>query len=270
MGSTARLGTASMESTTVSRKKEFATSSSFSRAMDYEKCPLFFKYRHLDKIPDPAPQLLDKNGQPMERPMERGSRIHTLAENYVMNPRITLPEELEKFAKEFNALQQMYQANMMTPEVQFAFNRDWKQVGYRDWDNAVYRAIIDILAQINDNRVLICDIKTGKKEGNEIKHHEQCMEYAVCVALTDPEVHIFDVEVWYIDHGEKLRNQFTRRQVLQGFQNMKDRHQDVLDARLFPAKPNKFACMFCPYKAGTVGFKKLAYPGTGHCRSNVC
>lgn len=252
--------------------KTHATSTSFSRASDYEKCPQFFKFRHIDKIPDPAPDLFDKHGNKIERPMEKGIRIHTLAEHYVQNKHMALPDELQYFEQEFNTLRKMYAAGVMTPEQRFAFDNDWQQCSYRDWDNARYRAVIDILAQLSDTRVLICDIKTGKKQGNEIKHHEQCMEYAVCVALTDPEVQIFDVEIWYTGqpHDRKMRKQFTRREVLRGFQRMKERHAAVLDARVFPVKPSRHACMFCPYKAGTVGFKQQAYPGTGHCRSNIC
>ena len=248
--------------------KKQATSSSFSRAMDMEKCPLMFKYRHLDKIPDPAPPLPE--GQ--ERPMERGNRIHKLGENYVQNPQMHLPDELQHFPTEFKAFQQMYAKNMLDPEIKFAFNDDWQQVSYKDWDNVRYRAVIDALARIDERRVLVVDYKTGKKEGNEIKHHEQCMEYAVCVALTDPDVQLFNVQVWYIDqpHDRKLKKTFTRTEVMRGFANMKARHRRVLDERIFPAKPSRMACMFCPYKAGQVGFKKLAYPGTGHCRKNIC
>lgn len=249
-------------------KKKFATSSSFSRALDLEKCPLFFKYRHLDKIPDPAPELPGA-----ERPLERGNRLHSLAENYVKNPLLPFPEEFQHFRKELEAFRKMYKAGMLLPEKKFAFDESWNLIDYKDWDNVIYRAVADISAKLSPTRVLVVDYKSGKKKGNEVKHHEQAMEYAVCEALTNPDLQIFNVEIWYMDQepgDNKLRRQFTRSQVLAGFQAMKTRHLRVINERIFEAHPSRFACMFCPYKAGTVGFKKLAYAGTGHCRKNVC
>jgi len=250
------------------RRPNHATSSSFSRALDLEKCPLFFKMRHIDKIPDPAPPL--PSGQ--ERPLERGNRLHSLGENYVLNKLLPFPEEFKAFEKELKAFRKLFQAGKLTPEKRFAFDKTWNLCDYKDWDNVIYRAVADVSARLSDTRVLVIDYKSGKKKGNEVKHHEQAMEYAVCEALVDPEIQLFNVEIWYLDQqgDNKLRKQFTRSQVLSGFNAMKQRHQRVLEERFFEARPSRYACAFCPYKAGDVGFGKLAYPGTGHCRRNAC
>jgi CRISPR/Cas system-associated exonuclease Cas4 (RecB family) len=243
-------------------------STSFSRASDYEKCKLQFKLKHIDKIPDPAPPLPE--GQ--EYPMERGTRLHTLAENFIKNPMMRLPEELRSLERWLTHFQKLYQKNMVECEQGLGFDENWRQVSPTDWANCRYRMVADVVLRPSDKIICIVDWKSGKKENNEIKHHQQLMEYACCFALIDPDIQLFYPKVGYIDlpEGENtLEKSFTREQVLRAFPRMKKRHEAVLNARIFPAEPSQFACRFCPYKAGMVGRGKKAYPGTGHCRRNV-
>ena len=244
-------------------------STSFSRAGDFEKCPLQFKLKHIDKIKDPAPPLPE--GQ--EYPMERGTRIHTLAENFVMNDQMRLPDELRHHERRLRHLQHLYKLGMVECEQGLGFDENWNQVSPTDWANCRYRMVADVVVRPRDELIMIVDHKTGKKDGNEIKHHAQLMEYAVCFALIDPSIQLFYPQIWYIDlpEGENtLMKNMTRQQVLRAFPRIKERHRKLLEAKLFPAHPSQFACRFCPYKAGMVGRGKKAYPGTGHCRRNVC
>ena len=245
-----------------------AKSSSFSRASDFEKCPLFFKYRHIDKIPDPRP--VDTT---LENPLDRGTRLHSLAENYVQNPKLKLAIELEPFRERFDKLRKLYAAGLVTLEEPVAFDITWNRVDYKDFDNAIYRMVADVVIRPNNESIVVIDHKSGKKSGNEVKHHDQCMEYATSFALIEPEVQEFTLQLWYLDQPQEVGNPtikvFTREQVLANFPKMKARHTKVISTTLFPAHPSQFACRFCPYKAGTVGSGKRAYPGTGHCRRNV-
>jgi len=244
-----------------------ARASSFSRASDYEKCPLFFKYRHIDKIPDPRPEIPG-----LEHPLDRGSRLHDLAERYVDGRLRRLPEELMDFKERFDKLKTLYGRGIVSLEEKLAFNVAWQPVEYFD-KQVIYRMIADFVIRPNAEQIVIGDLKSGAKDGNEIKHHDQCMEYATGYALTEPEVQEFTLQLWYLDQPQNAGNPtikvFTRRQVLANFPRMKERHTKVIEAELFPAHPSQHACRFCPYKAGTVGRGKRAYGGTGHCRRNV-
>ena len=243
-------------------------STSFSRTSDYEKCPLFFKYRHIDKIKDPAPPLPEG----VEYPMERGTRIHKLAEDYVQNSMLRLPEELAHHERGFAALRKAYEQEMVTLEMPLAFDKNWRLSAGDDFENTTYRMVADVAVQPTPDRLLIIDHKTGKKQGNEVKHHRQLMEYAVCFNIVAPQIQIFDMQIWYLDlpEGENvMAKTFTRSQVVNAFTPMRERHNKVLEATIFPAHPSQFACRFCPYKSGMVGRGKRAYPGTGHCRKNV-
>lgn len=249
------------------RKK--AKSSSFSRASDFEKCPLFFKYRHLDKIPDPRPV-----NRSIEHPLDRGTRIHSLAENFVQNPKLKLAIELEPFRERFDKLRKLFDMKMVALEESVAFDITWNRVEATDFENAIYRMVADVVIRPTPETIIIIDHKTGRKQGNEVKHHDQCMEYATSYALVEPEVKNFTLQVWYLDQPQEVGNptikEFSREQVLKNFDRMRKRHMNVITTELFPAHPSQFACRFCPYKAGIVGGGKRAYPGTGHCRRNVC
>jgi len=244
-------------------------STSFSRASDFNRCPLMFKYKHLDKILDPAPELPEGD----EHPMDRGSRIHSLCENYVKNPLIKPQHELRHQLPLLDAFRAGYEKGKVDLEIPIAFDANWEISAGDDFANTVYRMIIDVAVTVSDSRVYILDWKTGKKKGNEVKHHDQLMEYAVGVANVDPAIQIFDVAIGYLDlhPGENLmKRTFTRTQVEQATPKVRERHEKVLNATIFPAKPSQFACRFCPFKAGTVGRGKRAYAGTGHCRRNIC
>src|SRR5690625_496968 len=243
-------------------------STSFSRASDYERCPLFAKFRHIDKIPDPAPDLPEGK----EHPKDRGIRIHELAENYVNNPLLRMPEELLNHEARFKEARELKQRGAAHTEIGLGFDKDWRQAATDDFDNCVYRLYADLVIHPNADSIMIVDYKTGKKEGNEIAHHQQLMEYAVGFATAFPHLEMFYPQIWYLDlhPGENvMKKTFTRDQVMRASKRVRERHQTVLDARIFPATPSQRACYFCPYKAGTVGRGARAYPGTGHCRRNL-
>jgi len=252
------------------KKTKQAKSSSFSRADLMQKCPLQFYFRHLEKIPnlaeDPPPGV--------ERPLDRGIRLHDLAEDYVEGKLMKIPTDLKPYQEHLDKLKILYKHGIIELEKEYAFDADWNPCGYKDWDRCVYRGKGDVVIRPDEHNVIVIDYKTGKKDGNEVKHHEQCVEYGICEALMDPELQIFTLELWYFDQPLAADNPtsrtLTRTQLLRSFENMRNKHQKVLDEVLFPARPSRMACYFCDYKAGTVGKGKAAYPGTGHCRRNVC
>lgn len=248
--------------------REVVKSSSHSRVKLYEKCPRQFKLKHVDKIPDPAPEL--PPGQ--ERPKDRGIRIHTFAEHYVKNPRMEAGEEIQYHVPQFNALRKAYERGLVKLEESLAFDADWNPSSPTDFENTIFRMVADVRVNVSDKRILVIDHKSGKKDGNEIAHHDQLMEYSCCYALVMPHVEVFDMQIWYLDQPADniMKKTFTRSQVMRAFPRIRKRHEDLLKARIFPERPSQFSCMFCPYKAGMVGRGKFAYAGTGHCRSNVC
>lgn len=98
---------------------------------------------------------------------------------------------------------------------------------------------------------------TGKKFGNELKHGDQGLSYALHAFNRYPEIDTFKVEFWYLDHAETLERLFTRRQLGILLPRYHKRARDMTSAKTFPAKPNCNNCRWCAY-----GYGKF---GTGDC-----
>lgn len=98
---------------------------------------------------------------------------------------------------------------------------------------------------------------TGRKFGNEIKHGDQCLNYAAAVAARYPEVEIIHTELWYLDKDEITKNTYSREKANASIARYDKRHKAVTNATRFPPNPNMHSCKYCPYRPEPVG--------TGHC-----
>jgi len=103
---------------------------SFSRLTDYDfdlgGCPAKFKYKHLDKLPEPKGEAL-----------ERGSTIHKLAEDYIAGTIKRVPKELEKFAVFFKDIKATKKSapDVVTQEQMLGFTANWEPCRGDDWKN---------------------------------------------------------------------------------------------------------------------------------------
>lgn len=162
---------------------ERITAWSYSRFSDYCKCPQLAFYKHVKRMKEPPNPA-----------MERGSRIHKLAEDYVAGNIRALPPELAKFKTQFAGLKK----NKASVEEQWAFNVSWGPV---DWfaKDAWCRIKVDVKNLLEKSETLvIIDHKTGKKRpGNEL----QMDLYAVGGFTMHPEVKFVRTELWYLDEG---------------------------------------------------------------------
>jgi len=240
-------------------------STSFSRIKEFRECPLKAKLKFLDKVEDPRPELPEGK----EHPMDRGSRIHELAERLVISGEIEqIPEELKRFENRFETLCELYNQGVCQTEMPVAFNEQWQQSDPKDFQNTRYRMIADVFIDL-DGHIVVIDHKTGRKEGNEPIHMQQGIEYLCAVYMIYPSAQKFTFEVWYLDKGDVLTATFTRAEIADHVASFKKRHEKLWKTTLFPPTPSLQACLFCPFKKGTVGRGKNAYPGTGHCDKNV-
>jgi len=240
---------------------------SFSRLKEYRECPLKAKLKFVLKVEDPRPPLPE--GQ--EHPLDRGSRIHELAENVVRygcdGP---FPKELEKFQPRLERLRELYVDGRAYTEMPIAMDENWKQSDPRDFENTVYRMIADMVVVVEPAHYLIIDYKTGRKDGNEVVHTQQGIEYLSAFALTHPDIQRFQFEAWYLDKGEILPTiTFSRHELSTHIKSFMESHKEMRDARYFPPTPSMQACLFCPFKKGDVGRGKNSYAGTGHCDRNA-
>lgn len=199
----------------------------------YEKCPRAARYRYVDRIPVPEPTP--------DSPMGRGTRIHELAEKFVRGE-IEFPEELVQFKEDFEQLPKDTKFYM---EEEWGYNPQWQPVPYNE---AWLKAKLDLGYYLNKSEFKVIDYKTGKKDGNEIKHTDQAQLYACAVITRFPMIEFVHTEFWYIDKGQKLKGRYHRDKLEQFKKTFTLRaNRMTCDERFIP-KPNKYACKWCDFR----------------------
>jgi len=220
---------------------------SFTRLQDFLSCKFKAYLKYVERVPDPTP-----------RPAaDRGTVIHTLAEEYVLGKLKELPQELAKFKTEFFALREAYKKKHVSLEGEWGFTTDWAPA---TWKAAWGRIKADAVVHQSPTEAIVIDYKTGKKFGNEVKHAEQLQLYTLAVFLREPEVQIVTAELWYLDLDDLTPMTTTRGIAMGKYLKYWDQQAHrMTKCTAFPPNPNVFSCKWCPYKPS----------GTGHCKVGV-
>jgi CRISPR/Cas system-associated exonuclease Cas4 (RecB family) len=219
-----------------------ATSWSFSKIGDFEKCKKYFWLKHEQKIPEPERPL--RPGQ-TEHANDRGSRIHDNCEQYVRGDIDNLAPEAEKFfGGKIDLLRVLHEFGHVELEGEWGMDEDWEVA---DWDTAWLRLKLDVLVHLSETDAVVIDYKTGKKFGNEVKHAQQLQLYALVTFLRYPELETVDAQLWYLDVNETTSQTFTRSQALRFMRSFEKRGSDIVSCTSWPANPNKYSCQWCLY-----------------------
>jgi hypothetical protein len=229
------------------------TSASHSRLVTFESCKLRAQLQYGQKIPEPERPLPEGK---TEHANDRGTRIHTDCENYVLGSG-EVTKEMERFRPEFEALRRLYLNGKVSLEGEWGFNQEWEAV---EWKKAWLRMKLDAIVFLSKHEAVVIDYKSGKKFGNEVKHAEQTQLYQLASFLRYPELEVIHTELWYLDQKDELtQNTFTRSQGLRFRSRFDKRLSALTTATEFPANPNIFTCRYCGYGPR----------GTGDCPRGV-
>ena len=152
----------------MARVKKF-TAWSYSRLRDYTECPFKAYLKYLEKIAEPPNPA-----------MNRGSDIHTKAEEYIKGGIARLPKELKLFDSLFKDLCGRFKKKVhgMTVEETWAFTRDWNPTVWNDWAGCALRIKVDV-AYPEDNALIVTDWKTGKNNSRFKDVYEEQIELCV-------------------------------------------------------------------------------------------
>lgn len=214
---------------------------SYSRLNVYSKCPKMFKFKFIDKLPEPPSPA-----------MERGNQIHKKAEAYAKGELSRVPTELKLFAPQFRELKKKKQA--FAVEENWAFTKDFKQVTQWDnWNGAWCRVKIDLVLhdKKSDNYTVI-DHKTGKVRHEE--HAEQLELSALATFLSVPTADKITVENWYIDHGPGYTqpHDFERKQAASLKKKWIAKVKPMMSDVKFNERPGSY-CRWCAFSKSRGG-----------------
>lgn len=88
---------------------------------------------------------------------------------------------------------------------------------------------------------------TGRKFGNEMKHNQQGMGYAIAAYQRFPALEYLDVKFVYVDKNDELRSSYTRKQAELLRPGLTKRADIMTTCTDFEPKPSFFACRWCPH-----------------------
>ena len=211
---------------------------SFSALKTFEECAYRAYLSRVQKIPEPTNPAAS-----------RGSKIHEQAEAYVKSELDEMPEELKKFAQDFDHLRALYADARVELEGDWGFTMDWEPtawVGSTTW----VRIKLDALVFEEDNSARVIDYKTGKKWGNEITHGQQCLLYAIGTFYRYPEIEAVQTELWYLDKQQTTKKFYTRNEALNFAASWHNRGVAMTTEENFTPSPSASACRWCSYKTG--------------------
>lgn len=207
---------------------------SYTRYDDFKNCPLSYRLKHITK--DPRFKFV-KNAA-----MERGERIHKLAEQHTKGEVTGMPKELKEFEKEFKLLRKVG----AFAEEDWTVRRDWSLTHTRDWDEAWCRSKTDWHWFDEAGKILyVGDHKTGRKYDS---HKDQGHLYSAVGLELYPEAKHVVVEFWYLDQqGDEAVTQveYKAKQKDEMLKLWERRARKIEVNQLWEPKQND-KCRFCP------------------------
>lgn len=229
------------------------TAWSYSRYADYEQCPLRFKLKHIDRLPDP--------GGPA---MQRGSDIHKEGESYLKTAGAkgeapAVPKTYVHFKDE---MQQLRGLNPMV-EQQWGFTTSWSPTGWFAKDTWL-RIICDVAVHYDDNTLDIIDFKTGRKYTT---NEDQVELFSMGGFARFPEVEHVTARLWYLDipdgpkdkddpHEDSTANttirEYTRDQFEAAQKKWQRKIQPMFMDTKFPPRANE-KCKWCAFSRSKGG-----------------
>jgi len=207
---------------------------SYSRLKTFEGCPKKAEYAYIQKIKEPG-----------NKAMDRGKDIHKLCEEYIRGRYEEMPPALKEFEEAFDLLKDMHLKGHVLCEGDWAFTTEWTPTGWFDHDTWG-RAKVDAFVHVEgDKNARVIDFKTGRYEGNQEGHREQCELYASIVFKRLPELETITTELWYLDHAKLDRYQYDKETVEAKRERLNARAVTMTTTEEFPAKPSQFKCKWC-------------------------
>lgn len=194
--------------------------------MNYERCPYSV-----------APGSANYN-RPRPEAAQRGIEAHKQIEDY-----LTTEGDLEVSPFPNLPLTKLYLQPPVCEE-KWGLTDKWTPTNYKD---AWLKCQIDAYTIDQSLSSFTCyDWKTGKRNGNEVKHTQQMQLYLCVATIKFPMIQNFTSELWYIDQDLIVPGKtYTKDQLNPIAQRWDKRGKRMTSDTEFLAKPSKSNCRFC-------------------------
>lgn len=156
---------------------------SYSSVSTYKACPQQWKFSYIDGYEWPESPA-----------MARGTRMHKMAEDFVMGLVPVVPHEIRKIGP---ILLELQMAQSKAEEI-WLLDFDWNPV--TDQNQAWVKAIIDVHHLTPDNVLVVKDYKSGQMYDD---HVEQLELYGLMGLCKYPDVKRVDTSAVYMDLGHE-------------------------------------------------------------------
>lgn len=209
---------------------------SWSRFELYELCPLWFKFRHIDKI-----------AEAQSPAMARGDTVHKAMAKAVMNAGPVPAEVVHPFHKQLVAELQAMPNDEKVVEQQWGFTKTWKPTGWFGNDTWM-RNVLDVATIYEDMTAEAIDWKTGKKYAVNQKQMEL---FAVAFMCKYKPVHHVTTRLVYLDVHSGVAEEtaeYSRADLPAMIAKWDQRVVPMFHDEIFAPRPNE-KCRFCPHSA---------------------
>lgn len=200
---------------------------SYSSVSTYEECPSKWKYSYIDNLPWPSSAA-----------MARGTRMHTMAEDYVKGNINFCPPEIKKIGP---LMEQLKARKAKTEEV-WLLDKTWTPT--EDPAQAWVKAIIDV-HHIEGDTLYVKDYKSGRMYDS---HRGQLELYGIMGLLRYPEVTRVATSAVYMDDGfEGMDGSIIRAMLPKMIPVWEEKAQRMMADDTWEPRPSS-ACRWCSYK----------------------
>lgn len=205
---------------------------SLSALGQFEKCQLKYKFKYIDKLPEPRGTAAS-----------RGVENHKVFEDVMLGKR-ELPTEYNYYTQMLNELK----TKETHPEYKISLTKDWEPCAWDD-SSVWFRGILDL--KVSGEPTVVIDWKTGKIYPD---HDDQKSIYSLALFSENPDLQSVRAQHVYIDLGQTREKTFHRGEVHQLRKHWELR-ASFLD-RTAPEDmiPNPgFHCRWCNFSAAKGG-----------------
>ena len=217
---------------------------SLSTYKSYKFCPRKVKFGKIDGIKEPGSEQMD-----------RGSAIHKLAENYLLDLVKVLPIELAVLKKEFAFIKK----KGAVAEEEWAFNTALDSC---EWKHGWLRMKLDARYEKSKGTIVVIDFKTGhngftaQRYMADNKKHMSL--YALGTFLKFPEAQCVEVELWYPDRTTEIvdKDSYNREEMPDLIEAWRNVSTPMMQDEIFPPRPGNHCakCFYSKKKNGNCEF----------------